>query len=64
MLECKKRSGRNYHFQRRNLFASLDPMRFLRASITFLNHVTDHAVHRKDITLVSLDFIEKYSYRL
>ena len=59
-----KTNNINYHFHQSNRFASLDPMRFLRASEVFLNHVTDHAARRKVITLVLLDFIEKCSYGL
>ena len=59
-----KTNNINYHFHQSNRFASLDPMRFLRATEVFLNHVTDHAARRKVITLVLLDFIEKCSYRL
>ena len=39
-------------------------MRFLRPSMEFVDHVTDHAACRKAITLVSLDFTEECSYGL
>lgn len=35
-----KTNNINYHFHQRNRFASLDPMRFLRASMVFLNQIT------------------------